>query len=56
MDSVPYERSITVKVNIKDVAAAAGVAQSTVSRVMNASGYVSKTTQQKVLKAMKELG
>lgn len=45
-----------MKINIKDVANAAGVAQSTVSRVMNNSGYVSHKTQQKVLKAMKELG
>ncbi len=45
-----------MKVNIKDVAAAAGVAQSTVSRVMNNSGYTSKQTQRKVIKAMEELG
>lgn len=45
-----------MKVNIKDVANAAGVAQSTVSRVMNNSGYVSKKTQHRVLKAMKDLG
>lgn len=45
-----------VKVNIKDVAAAAGVAQSTVSRVMNGNGYSSKQTRQKVLKAMENLG
>lgn len=45
-----------MKVNIKDVAQAAGVAQSTVSRVMNKSGYVSKETYHKVMKAMDELG
>lgn len=45
-----------MNVNIKAVAAAAGVAQSTVSRVMNNSGYVSKQTQHKVLKAMEDLG
>lgn len=45
-----------MKVNIKDVAQAAGVAQSTVSRVMNKSGYVSKQTCAKVIKAMEDLG
>lgn len=40
---------------IKDVALAAGVAVSTVSRVINDSGYVSRESRQRVLKAVEEL-
>ncbi|WP_026700628.1 LacI family DNA-binding transcriptional regulator [Salibacterium aidingense] len=42
-------------VSSKDVAKRAGVSQSTVSRVLNASNQVSKTNAEKVTKAMKEL-
>ncbi|TDY46581.1 LacI family transcriptional regulator [Alicyclobacillus sacchari] len=40
---------------IRDVAKRAGVAVSTVSRVINQSGYVGGETQRKVLSAMREL-
>jgi LacI family transcriptional regulator len=40
---------------IKDVAKQAGVSISTVSRVINSSGYVAKDKKESVLKAMKEL-
>jgi LacI family transcriptional regulator len=41
---------------IKDVARKAGLALSTVSLVINNSGYVSEETRQKVLRAIEELG
>ena len=41
--------------SIKDVARRAGVAPSTVSLVLNNTGYVSEKTREKVEKAMKEL-
>ncbi len=41
---------------IHDVAKKAGVGSITVSRVINRSGYVSKTTREKVEKAIEELG
>jgi LacI family transcriptional regulator, galactose operon repressor len=47
---IPLRRS-----TIKDVAANAGVAISTVSLVMNGKGYVSQATRTKVLAAAKEL-
>lgn len=40
---------------IRDVAQNAGVAVSTVSRVLNGSGYVSAATREKVLRAVEEL-
>lgn len=40
---------------IRDVAALAGVSPSTVSRVLNKSGYVSKQTQQNVMKAIEKM-
>lgn len=40
---------------IKDVARKAGVAQSTVSLVINGKKYISQSTRQKVLKAIREL-
>ncbi|ACV59290.1 transcriptional regulator, LacI family [Alicyclobacillus acidocaldarius subsp. acidocaldarius DSM 446] len=42
-------------VTIRDVARKAGVSVSTVSRVINGSGYVGEDTERKVLLAMKEL-
>ncbi|MGX6445677.1 LacI family DNA-binding transcriptional regulator [Neobacillus sp. K501] len=41
--------------NIKDVAKKAGVSVTTVSRVFNDRGYISKETRDKVLKAMAEI-
>ncbi|PXX49221.1 LacI family transcriptional regulator [Hungatella effluvii] len=45
-----------MKKTINDVAEKAGVSPSTVSRVLNQSGYVSKKTVKKVMDAVKELG
>ncbi|SHK33565.1 LacI family DNA-binding transcriptional regulator [Tepidibacter formicigenes] len=42
-------------VTIKDIARKAGVSRTTVSRVLNDSGYVKDETRQKVLKVIKEL-
>lgn len=41
--------------NIKDVAKKAGVSVTTVSRVINDKGYISRETKEKVLKAMEEV-
>jgi len=41
--------------NIKDIAQKAGVSLSTVSRVINSSGYVKEETKELVLKAMQDL-
>jgi DNA-binding LacI/PurR family transcriptional regulator len=41
---------------IKDVARLAGVAPCTVSNTLNGTGYVAKTTREKVLAAVRELG
>lgn len=41
---------------LTDVAALAGVSPTTVSRVINNKGYLSKKTIQKVNEAMRELG
>lgn len=43
------------KVTIKDVAALAGVAPGTVSRVLSNSGYIKKETREKVMQAVKEV-
>lgn len=43
------------QISIKDVGERADVSISTVSRVLNASGYVSEKTRKKVLKAVREL-
>jgi len=44
-----------VSVTIKDVANAAGVSPSTVSRVINKKGVISKETEEKIYSVMKEL-
>ncbi len=41
--------------SIIDVAKVAGVSKSTVSRLISGKGYVSADSQEKILKAMKEL-
>lgn len=46
----------TERANIRDVAALAGVAVKTVSRVLNAHPYVKAATREKVESAMRELG
>lgn len=43
------------RVNIRDVSARANVSISTVSRVLNDSGYVSEKTRRRVLRAVREL-
>ncbi|HOO33084.1 MAG TPA: LacI family DNA-binding transcriptional regulator [Thermotogota bacterium] len=43
------------KVTIKDVASKTGLAVSTVSRVLNNTGYVSQKTRRKVMKTVEEL-
>lgn len=45
-----------MSVTIKDVAARAGVAPSTVSRVISDSAHISEKTKQKVRKVMDEMG
>lgn len=42
-------------VTISDIAKEANVSQTTVSRVLNNSGYVKDETRKKVLKVMKDL-
>jgi len=42
-------------VTINDIARAAGVSRTTVSRVLNDSGYVKEETREKILKAIREL-
>lgn len=42
-------------VTINDIAKAAGVSRTTVSRVLNDSGYVKEETREKILKAINEL-
>lgn len=44
-----------MSVTIKDVARLAGVSHSTVSRVLNDKGVISKETKERIFKAMKEL-
>ena len=46
---------VFLPVTIKDVAKRAGVAISTVSRVINNSGYVASETREKVLRAVEEM-
>ncbi|NML44844.1 substrate-binding domain-containing protein [Ramlibacter sp. G-1-2-2] len=47
---------MTDRISVRDVAAAAGVAMSSVSRVLNDSGYASEAVRQRVLKAVAKLG
>ncbi|MCU0729073.1 MAG: LacI family DNA-binding transcriptional regulator [Sphingopyxis sp.] len=47
---------MTTRANIRDVAARAGVAVKTVSRVLNAHPYVSAETRERVEAAMRDLG
>jgi len=42
-------------INIRDIAKAAKVSSTTVSRVLNGSGYVKEETKSEVLKVIKEL-
>ena len=44
------------KMKLEDVAAAAGVSPTTVSRVLNSRGYISKKTREKVENAVSEVG
>lgn len=44
-----------MKPKIQDVAKAAGVSPTTVSRVLNDRGYISQTTREKVYQAMKDI-
>ena len=58
--SINHTRSIggkgtTKRTTIHSVAAKAGVSTSTVSRVMNGSGYVSDESAESVWKAIREL-
>ena len=46
---------VQVSVLIKEIAAAAGVSITTVSRVLNSSGYVGDETRSRVKQAMNEL-
>lgn len=55
MDIVKIERKIDMAVTIRDVAKKAGVAPSTVSRVVADSSSISDKTKLKVRKAMEEL-
>lgn len=50
------ERKTKPSVTIKDVAQAANVGVMTVSRVLNANGYVSQLTRERVTRAIEELG
>ena len=49
-------KAVTERANIRDVAALAGVAVKTVSRVLNAHPYVKTATRERVEAAMRELG
>ena len=43
-------------ITIKDIAAAAGVSKSTVSRVLTGSGYVNESTKERIKKVIEETG
>jgi len=49
------ESGVTRMATIREVAARAGVAVCTVSRVLNESGYVAPSTREKIVRAMDEL-
>ncbi len=51
-----FHKEMIMMVTIKDVAREAKVSISTVSRVLNMSGYTSEKTKEKVLYAVKKLG
>lgn len=51
-----FHKEMIMMVTIKDVAREARVSISTVSRVLNMSGYTSEKTKEKVLHAVKKLG
>jgi LacI family transcriptional regulator len=50
-----FHKDVSVLVTIKEVAKEANVSISTVSRVLNKSGYTSEKTKEKVLNAVKKL-
>ena len=54
MGPLSEKRCIDIAITINDIAKKAGVSRSTVSRVINKKGYVSKDTLDKVEKAIKE--
>lgn len=51
-----HKRKTEKKPGIKDVAKAAGVSPTTVSRVLNSRGYISEETKAKVYQAMEQIG
>lgn len=55
MTASPVPERQPKRATMADVAAAAGVTKTTVSRYLNKRGYVSKTTASKIAKAMKDL-
>jgi LacI family transcriptional regulator len=56
MVDAPPEQSTTTKPTIREIAALAGVSIATVSRVVNATGYVSDKTREAVERVVRENG